>query len=326
MTNSQRSLRRLIPVVATAAASALLLAGCASGAAGSGAASDDGKIRVVASTDVYGQIAEAIGGDHVDVTSVIASASQDPHEFEATASDQLAVQRAQLLIENGGGYDSFMDTLVEGSGSTAPLITAAELSPAWPSDSEDHAHTEGADDDHGHIEGFNEHVWYDPTTISAVADAIASELTTLVPEAAADITANVATFQSGLDGIEGEVAALKSAHGDTEVFATEPVPMYLAAAAGMTSVTPGAFSEAVEEGQDVAPAVLLESLNVIKAGGLVAVLANAQTGGPETQQVIAQADGQGIPVLEFTETLPEDTTYIQWMTDNVALLASALDG
>ena len=93
-------MRRLLAVtVATAvAAGALLgLAGCSS------AQVDDGRISVVASTNVWGNIAELIGGDQVSVFSVIHDDSQDPHEFAAGANDLLRVSRAAVVIENGGG-------------------------------------------------------------------------------------------------------------------------------------------------------------------------------------------------------------------------------
>ncbi|HYP73588.1 MAG TPA: zinc ABC transporter substrate-binding protein, partial [Microbacterium sp.] len=104
---------RILAPVVVLAASALALAGCAASAS---PAASDGKIAVVASTNVYGDIAAAIGGDLVDVTSIIDSVAQDPHSYEASARDQLTVSRADLIIENGGGYDAFMDTLIEGAG------------------------------------------------------------------------------------------------------------------------------------------------------------------------------------------------------------------
>src|SRR3954454_19128607 len=107
-------LRRPPIALGQVAASALALSGCASaGAAGQ----DDGRIAVVASTSVYGQIAEEIGGELVDVTSIVSSTNQDPHSFEPSARDQLAIRHADLVIENGGGYDSFMDALLGASGS-----------------------------------------------------------------------------------------------------------------------------------------------------------------------------------------------------------------
>ncbi len=100
--------------------------------------------------------------------------------------------------------------------------------------------------------------------------------------------------------------------------------MYLVAAAGLENVTPDAFSEAVEEGQDVPPATLLESLTLLQDGGVRVVIQNTQTGGAETTQIIDEADAVGIPVIAFSETLPEGQTYISWMQANIEALAGAL--
>lgn len=337
--------RRLIAPAALAAASALVLTGCAT--AGPGAETADGRLQVVASTNVYGQIAEEIGGDLVDVTSIVTSDAQDPHSFEPTARDQLTVSDADLIIENGGGYDAFIDALIESSGSEAPVITAVEFSHDWPENAghdaeadaahaEDDAHTEGeaaaeeeahAEDDghdHAHVEGFNEHVWYDPHTIEHVAEAIAEELSALQPDDSATFEANAEAFVAEIAGLEGSLAEIDAAHAGAPVFVTEPVPVYLVAAAGLENVTPEAFSEAVEEGQDVPPATLLESLTLLQDGGVRVVIQNTQTGGAETTQVVDEADGLGIPVIAFSETLPEGQTYISWMQANIEALAGAL--
>ena len=306
--------------IAALAASALVLAGCA-GEDASGA--DDGRIAVVASTNVYAQIAQAIGGDEVDASAIIAKASQDPHEFEASARDQLTVSRAHLIIENGGGYDAFMDQLIEASGTTAPVLTAVEFSPEWPGgaaqDDSDHDHA-----DHDHVEGFNEHVWYDVTAMGDLAAGIASQLEALRPDAAETFTANLDTFRAGIGDLEDALAEIETAHGLAPVFVTEPVAVHLLEAAGLHDVTPPDFSEAVEAGQDVAPATLLEALALIDSGQVQVVIANAQTGGAETTQIIDEADARGIPVLELTETLPADTPYLEWMAQNIDALRSAL--
>ncbi|MBD3943756.1 zinc ABC transporter substrate-binding protein [Microbacterium sp. NEAU-LLC] len=319
--------RRLLTLLGLAAASTLVLAGCATSAdAGTG-----GRLQVVASTNVYGQIASEIGGDAVDVTSIVSSASQDPHSFEPSARDQLIVKKADLIIENGGGYDAFVDGLIDSSGTEAPVITAAESSPEWPADADDHDdadHDEDhADEDHeghDHIEGFNEHVWYDVDTIRAVAHEIADELGELDPDRAADFAANAKAFGADLDGLDAALADIESAHGGEQVFMTEPVPGYLVEDAGLVNVTPDAFSEAVEEEQDVAPATLLEALNLIRGGSVGVLITNTQTGGAETQAVVAAADEQGVPTIAFSETLPKGETYVSWMQANIEALSAAL--
>lgn len=322
-----RSLR-LAPL---ALGTALVLAGCAAPAASGG----DDVVRVVASTNVYASIAEAVGGDAVEVTAIVSSASQDPHSFEPSAQDQLAVSRADLILENGGGYDGFLDALIEATGTDAPVLTAVEFSHDWP-ENEGHADDEHADDDahaqddghdhgdHEHVAGFNEHVWYDPHAMAHFAGAIADELTALAPEHAEEIAANAAAFQDGVAAIEDAIGDIAATDAGAHVFVTEPVPLYLVAAANLENVTPAAFTQAVEEGQDVPPATLLEALSQLASGEVRVVIANSQTGGAETTQVIDEADADGIPVVEFAETLPEGQTYLSWMQENVAQLAGAL--
>ena len=342
--------RRSLTLLGLAAASVVTLAGCA-GTAASSDGSGDGALTVVASTNVYGQIAEEIGGDLVEVTSIVTSDSQDPHSFEPSARDQLAVSEADLIIENGGGYDAYIDALIESSGTDAHVITAAESSHDWPeneghadeetdaepdataseqpddhADEEAHEDEEGHDHDHEHVEGFNEHVWYDPHTVAHVAEEIAAELGELNQAEAEKFTANAEEFAAESEELEASLAEIAVAHQDESVFVTEPVPAYLVAAAGLENVTPEAFSEAVEEGQDVAPATLLESLGLLESGDVRVVITNSQTGGAETDQIVDAAETAGIPVIAFSETLPEGQTYISWMQANVEALSTALDG
>jgi zinc/manganese transport system substrate-binding protein len=320
--------RRALTLLALSTAGALVLAGCA-GSAGS-ADSADAALSVVASTDVYGQIAEEISGGLVEVTSIVASAAQDPHSYEATAQDQLVISKADLIIENGGGYDSFVDTLIESTGTTAPVITAAEYSHDWPEnaghdeEAPDAASEEHDDHDHAHVEGFNEHVWYDPHTIEHVAEAIAEELAALQPADAAMFEDNAAAFVAGIADLESALEEIAAARAGEGVFVTEPVPVYLTTAAGLANLTPEAFSEAVEEGQDVPPATLLESLDLIGDGSVRVVITNSQTGGAETTQISEEAERAGIPVIAFSETLPEGQTYVSWMKANIDALSEAL--
>ncbi|MEX0159434.1 MULTISPECIES: metal ABC transporter solute-binding protein, Zn/Mn family [unclassified Microbacterium] len=327
------------PFVALALASvaALSLAGCSTTPAAGEGAGDT--VTVAASTNVYGSLAAQIGGDRVDVTSIITSATQDPHSYEASARDRLTVQKADLVIENGGGYDGFIDTLLQDA-QDVHVVSAVEFSHDFPgneghSDEEgateedhdhDHDHAEGEEghEGHNHIEGFNEHVWFDPHTMIHVVEAIAEELATIDPDGEAEFTANAEEIVADLEGFEADLETLKTDAAGANVIITEPLPGYIATAAGLTDVTPEGFAEAVEEGSDVAPATLLDTLNVVDGGDVAAVLTNAQTGGAETQRVEDAATAAGIPVVAFTELLPEGSSYSEWMSDAIQSLADAL--
>jgi zinc/manganese transport system substrate-binding protein len=324
-TNTPRHL-----LIGGVAAAALALSGCA----GTPAAEGDGAIglSIVASTNVYGSIAEAIGGDLVTVTSIIDSAAQDPHSFEASAQDQLALSKADLVIENGGGYDPFIDTLLEASGADVPVVNASEASGLLESDEEhaeehadgeEHAEEEGHEG-HDHIEGFNEHVWYSFHGVEHVAEEIAHQLSELDADNAAAYEQNLTDFTAQIAELEATAEALHSTTEGLGAAITEPVPLYLLQAAGFTNQTPEAFSEAIEEGTDVAPATLKETLALFADGSVSLLAYNEQTASSETEQVRAAAEDNGVPVVQFTETLPDGADYVSWMTDNLSAIAAAV--
>ncbi|RIJ78671.1 ABC transporter substrate-binding protein [Nakamurella silvestris] len=327
---------------ATVASVALLLAACGSedtpAAAGADTPAPAGAINVVATTNVYGAVVKAIGGDAVAVTSILDSPSADPHSYEATPEVALEISDAKLLVMNGGGYDDFATTLVE-SAKTKPLVLNAVDISGLDADG-DHAEsgtatdaptgTPTADehsDDDGHDHGsFNEHVFYDIDSMMKVGDRIAAELGTLDPAAAGTFTTNAKTFTAALTELKGKAAAIGAAHPGAAAIATEPVIGYLFQDAGITNVTPEAFSEAVENETDPSVANVADVTDLLK-GGTVALLAqNTQTSGPVIDQVVAAAESAGVPVIGVTETLPEGVTdYVTWIGNTLDTLSAALD-
>ena len=298
--------------VAAALVAVIALAACGTSAAatpveGSG---DPDAIAVVASTNVWGDIASAIGGDLVRVDAFISDPAQDPHSFEASPRAQLQVAQAAVIIENGGGYDDFMDGLISASGTTATVINAVQVSglTAPP----------GGD--------LNEHVWYDFATVDAVAGRIADALSAVDPSASADFAGNLAGFRQQLAALRAQVETIKGAHAGEQVAITEPVPLYLLSAAGLVNATPAEFSEAIEEGSDVPARVLLAMLNLFRDKQVRVLVYNSQTSGPQTDQVLRAAQDNGIPGVPVTETLPAGKDYLSWMQDNVSALAAALTG
>lgn len=319
-----------VPVTALVVAAALTA--CAPG----DDPASDGVIRIVASTNVYGDIARAVAGDDAEITSIIHDAAQDPHEYEADARDALAISRADIVIVNGGGYDEFMNTLLDAQNSAAVVIDAVQLSGLDPDadvhdhgDGEEHAdeHAEEqtpddhADHDHGE---FNEHVWYHFGTMGAVADELAEQLEVLDAGKADAFRDNALAFNQGVQQLLARASDIAAEHGGAGVAITEPVPLYLLQAAGLENRTPPEFSEAVEEGTD-APALVLEATIALVRDGSVALLAyNEQTVGPQTEQVLAAAEDAELPVVSFSELLPDGEDYLAWMGANLDAVETAL--
>lgn len=325
----------LHPAAAAIAGLGLLLSGCASAPASAPAGSAEGVIEVVASTDVYGDIVRDIGGDKVHVTSIITRTSQDPHSYEATTQDKLAISKARLVVENGGGYDDFIHKLAADTGiSEESIITAVQVSGLAPEEGEEEdshaAETESATaaepaNEHGHgHEEFNEHVWYSLDAMSKMADAVAGKLAGLDAASAQTFRDNADTFKKELSGLQERLATLKSTADGEPVAITEPVPGYLLESAGLVNKTPEEYSAAIEEGTDVPASVLKETTELVSSAEIKLLAYNSQTEGPQTEAVKKAAENAGVPVVDFSETLPEGKTYLQWMTDNVDNLSKAI--
>ncbi|MFJ3384521.1 MULTISPECIES: metal ABC transporter solute-binding protein, Zn/Mn family [unclassified Curtobacterium] len=297
---------RLIALPLIAGAAALALTGCATSSASTN--DSDGTIKVVASTNVYGSLVETIGGDHVDVTSILNDPSQDPHSFESSAKTQLAVSKADLLIENGGGYDDFMTTLADSSSTKADTINVVKLSGL----------------DKGGDAEFNEHVFYSyPTMVQLVAD-VSKRLGALDSADKATFQENADALTTKLEDLESQTAALKKQYDGVKVTYTEPVPGYLFDAIGLDNVTPEDFSEAIEEGDDVPPAALNDTLKLYTGGTAKLLAYNTQTSSPETEQVKKAAEDNGVPVVGVTETLPKGKNYVSWQQANIDAVSAAL--
>lgn len=330
LTRSEVSVRRSaarLSLAASAGLAALLLSSCAGPAGGNTPSSSDA-IEVVTSTNVYGDVVKAIGGDKVNVSAIITKTSQDPHSYEATAQDKLLISKAKLVVENGGGYDEFLHKIADETNVAGEyFISAVEIS-GLASEEETHgAESKSAEvpgeEEHGHGE-FNEHVWYNFDAMGKLADAVAGKLSSLDPESASTFTANADSFKTKISELTGKLGEIKAGNEHAPVAVTEPVPLYLLEAAGLENKTPEAYSAAIEEETDVPPAVLKETTDLVSAKSVRLLAYNQQTEGPQTESVKRVAESAGVPVVNFTETLPDGKDYLQWMADNVESISAAL--
>jgi zinc/manganese transport system substrate-binding protein len=291
----------------------LLITGLAATAAAcsssSGASSDDGTLSVVASTNVWGDVVAQVAGDKAKVTSIISDPDQDPHSFEADPRVQLELSHAELVVKNGGGYDDFVGKLLKAAGKNPTVLDAVTVS----------GKTAPAGGD------LNEHVWYDFPTVVKMADDIAADLGRADRKDAATFIANAKAFDAKVAELEQQEATIKAAHAGEGAAITEPVPLYMLQACGLVNRTPTAFSHAIEEGDDVSVGVLNSTLQLFRDHEVELLAYNEQTSGAETEKVLAAAKAAHISVVPVTETLPSGKSYLQWMTDNLAAIGSALD-
>jgi zinc/manganese transport system substrate-binding protein len=264
-----------------------------------------GATTVVASTDVWGSVASAVTGDHATVKSIVTSAVDDPHSFEASPADAAAITDAALVVYNGGGYDHWVDDVLSGH----PGIQAVNAYSLLPAGQPQHA---------------NEHVFYDPSTAKTVAAQIADRLADADTANAGAYRANAAEFGRKADDIVAAERAIGQAHAGASVVATEPVAHYLLVNAGIADKTPEGFSSAVEEDADPSPADLAAMLDLISTRQVSALLFNPQTETAVTKQLQDAAQKASVPVVMVTETLPQGIDYLTWQRQIADQLATAL--
>lgn len=321
--------RSLLATAVALPVAGLILAGCSANSSEATDA-DTSSLNVVTTTNVYGQIARAIGGESVKVTEVITSAAQDPHSYEPTTRDKLTVSEASVVVANGGGYDQFMDSLVQSLPSEqaggVELIHAVDTSPIAQEHEgesvEEHA-DHGDEEAHEHA-AYNEHIWYDLDSMSALADELAKDFGDADSAHKDQYLANAKTFNEGIKKLQTQLQNAKL-EGKTFI-GTEPVPFHLLEDAGMTNSTPAGLSEAIEEGEGIAPMTLKKAQDQLK-GAEVSVLAyNVQTEGNETKALKKVAEESKVPVVDFAETIQDDSNYLDWMNSNISNLASAING
>ena len=330
-----RTWSRPLAVAAAVSLTAALAAGCSSDDGGTTA---DGKVSIVASTDVWGSVAAAVAGDKAEVTSLYNSPTGDPHEFEPNAQDTAKVSEAGVVVLNGGHYDTYMEDAPKSSG--AVVINAFELAE---SGHEEPGHEEAGHEEAGHEDagqedsgteesghdhgagGANEHVFYDLAVAGLVADEVAEALSEKDSANAQTYRDNVTEFNKRLDELTAQVAAIKTANPDAPVAQTEPLAYYLLLDAGLKDVTPAGLQDAVEAGQSPSARDIAATQDLLRGRQVRALIYNTQAVDEGTKALLDIANSSGVPVVDFTETLPAGTTdYIEWQKANVEALTSAL--
>src|SRR2546425_10642119 len=182
--------RRAYPLLTISFIVLFLLSACGSNSPQSGSTSNGSSsstvINVVAAENFYGDIVKQLGGSHVAVTSILSNPNVDPHEYESNVQTAIAVSKAQLVVENGNGYDAWMDRLLSASPNNSRVVlVGANIA--------DHKLPD------------NPHVWYGIENMPAIAQAITAALKKLDTADASTFDSNLATFRQSLILLEQKI-------------------------------------------------------------------------------------------------------------------------
>jgi zinc/manganese transport system substrate-binding protein len=299
---------RAVRVAAASACIAGLLGTCLAACSSPSDAARPGVVPVVASTNVWGDIARQIGGRSVDVTSLIDDPGRDPHSFRPSGRDELAVSRARVVIENGGGYDDFVGRMLRATDSRAAVVDAVDTA------------SQAGLEMHG-----NEHVWMSPEAVAAVAERVTGVLSQAAPEHRSRFRAADHRLKGSLEGLHHRLVRLRAAMGGQPVAVTEPVALPLVRAAGLHNVMPAAVTDAVEEGIDVAPSRLSDAEALLTDHRVRVLLYNRQSLTGQVRALLDAAHQGGVPTVAVSELMPNARIHYQrWMGRTAGALADAL--
>ena len=253
-------------------------------------------IRVVTSLNFYGEVAKAVAGDHGTVTSFINSSAVELHEFQPTTKQAKQVAIANVAIENGLGYDAWMSKMVKAdSKNKITLINVGEQVAK-------------------EKDGANEHVWYRPATMSALATTLAKQFSKLDPDHKADYEKNTKAYQAKLQKLDKVIAQAKQNVGDNRlVDVSEPVFDYALENLGY-QINDQHFEKAVEDDSDPSPKDIQQIQDDITNHRIAFFVNNSQESDKTVENLVKLAKENNVPVLNVTESEPDGEDYVSWMT------------
>jgi zinc/manganese transport system substrate-binding protein len=302
--------RSILPTFLSLAAAAIIAAAAAGcGASAVGKTTGNGPITAVGAENEYANVISQIGGKYVTVTAIESNPNTDPHTFEASPSVAHTVATARLVVQNGVGYDTYMNKIEDASPSASRATIDVQKLLGLPGSTP------------------NPHLWYLPRTMPVVAQALAKDLSAIDPAHAAYFADNARRFDASLQPWYQALKQFATRYPHTPVAVTEPVGDYMLQAAGATILTPFTFQSDVMNGVDPSPQSVTLQNGLFSGRKVKAFLYNQQVTDSLTQSFLSKAHQDGIPVIGVYETMPTPGyNYQSWMLAEVHALQKAVAG
>jgi zinc/manganese transport system substrate-binding protein len=307
-----RTRTRALAAAALPLSAALLATACSSSPASSSGTSNaqtasNSTIVAIGAENEYADVLHQIGGKYVTAEAIMSNPNTDPHTFEASPAVAREISAAKLIVQNGVGYDTWATTIENASPDSARKVINVQELLGLPTSTP------------------NPHLWYKPTTMPAVANAIAADLSSIDPAHASYFKANASSFIASLAAWNQAIASFKSAHPNTPVATTEPVADYMLQAVGADNMTPWTLQADIMNGVDPSPQDVAIQRSLFTDHKVKVFLYNQQVTDPLTESFISLAQANHIPVVGVYETMPvPGFDYQSWMLAEVQDLQKAL--
>lgn len=296
-------MRRIARIAIAALASVGMFASVAACGSGQSTSEKNGTIEVAASVNQWGTVAKALGGDNVNVTSIINSTNVDAHDYEPTTSDIAKLQKAQVIIVNGAGYDAWAVKAAQTA--NAIIVNAAEIG--------------------GVNDGENPHVWFSADVRKAVAQAITEAYEQADAAKKNDFDKMNDQWAAEENNVESKIAEVKQKTDGLAYAATESVASYLAEDMGLADATPSGYARATANESEPTPTDIKQFTDALKAGEIKLLVVNTQEESELTGKITDAAKSVEVPMVELTEQMPEQyDSLTAWMEGLVDAFSQAI--
>jgi zinc/manganese transport system substrate-binding protein len=274
------------------------------------------KLKVVASFSILGDLVKNVGGDRVEVATLVGP-NGNAHVYAPSPADAKKAADAKLVFVNGLGFEGWLERLVKASGTKAPIIvTTKGIKPRERVGDRDHDH------DHGRADP---HAWQSVANAKIYVTNIRDALIAADPAGKAAYDANAAAYLARLDALEREVRDViaKIPSERRKIITSHDAFGYFEGAYGIGFIAPqGVSTEAEASAKDVA-AIITQ----IRKQKIAAVFLENVTD-PRLVEQIARETGAKIGGTLYSDALTDDkgdaTTYIDLIRHNLRQLAAAL--
>lgn len=296
-------MHRIARIAIAALASVGMLASVAACGSGQSTSEKNGTIEVAASVNQWGTVAKALGGDNVNVTNIINSTNVDAHDYEPTTSDIAKLQKAQVIIVNGAGYDAWAVKAAQTA--NAIIVNAAEIG--------------------GVNDGENPHVWFSADVRKAVAQAITEAYEQADAAKKNDFDKMNDRWTAEENNVESKIAEVKQKTDGLAYAATESVASYLAEDMGLADATPSGYARATANESEPTPTDIKQFTDELKAGEIKLLVVNTQEESELTDKITDAAKSVEVPMVELTEQMPEQyDSLTAWMEGLVDAFSQAI--
>lgn len=296
-------MHRIARIAIAALASVGMLASVAACGSGQLTSEKSRTIEVVASVNQWGTVAKTLGGDNVNVTSIINSTNVDAHDYEPTTSDIAKLQKAQVIIVNGAGYDAWAVKAAQSAKAT--VVNAAEVG--------------------GVKDGDNPHIWFSAGVRKAMAQAITDAYAKADSAKKSDFDKLNDQWMTEEGNVEGKIAEVKQKSDGLAYAATESVASYLAEDMGLADATPSGYAQATANESEPTPTDIKQFTDALKAGEIKLLVVNTQEESELTGKITNAAKSANVPMVNLTEQMPEQyDSLTAWMESLVDAFSKAI--